>query len=61
MIGRIAAAGFFFLAAAAPAAADATSEGLVRDFVAWVDSSDTWAASVSVGSLRRQPIPSPKD
>ena len=40
MIGRIAAAGFLLLAAATPAAADAKSEALVRDFVAWVDSSD---------------------
>ena len=50
MIGRIAAAGFLVLAAATPAAADATSEALIRDFVAWVDSSDTWSANV--GSVR---------
>jgi hypothetical protein len=50
MIGRIAAAGFIFVGAATPAAADATSEALVRDFVAWVDSSETWSANV--GSVR---------
>ena len=33
MIGRIAAAGFLLLAAAVPAAADPTGEGLLRDFV----------------------------
>ncbi len=48
MIGRIAAAGFFLFAAAAPAIADTESEGLIRDFVAWVDSSDDWSASASV-------------
>lgn len=48
MIGRIAAAGFLLLAAANPAAADAESEGLIREFVAWVDSSNEWSASVSV-------------
>lgn len=48
MIGRIAAAGFLVLAAATPAAADASSEALIQDFVAWVDSSNEWAASVSV-------------
>ncbi len=48
MIGRIAAAGFFFLAAAAPAAADPASEGMVRDFIAWIDSSGDWSATVSV-------------
>jgi hypothetical protein len=47
MIGRIAAAAFLLSAAATPAAADATSEALVRDFVAWVDSSDTWAATIA--------------
>ena len=50
MIGRIAAAAFLFSAAATPAAADATSEAMVRDFVSWVDSSDTWSATV--GSVR---------
>lgn len=50
MIGRIAAAGFLVLAAATPAAADPTSEALIRDFVAWVDSSSQWSASV--GAVR---------
>src|SRR4051812_15333116 len=48
MIGRLAAAGFFILAAVAPASADPTNESLVHDFVGWVDSSNEWNASVSV-------------
>ena len=48
MIGRIAAAGFLVLAAASPAAADAESEALLKEFVAWVDSSSEWSASASV-------------
>ena len=48
MIGRIAAAGFFAVVAAAPAAASTESEGLVRDFIAWVNSSADWSASVNV-------------
>ena len=48
MIGRIAAAGFLMVVAAAPAAAGTESEGLVRDFIAWVDSSPAWSASVNV-------------
>ena len=48
MIGRIAAVGFLLLAAAVPAAADPTGEGLLREFVGWVDSSEQWSASVSV-------------
>ena len=48
MIGRIAAAGFLLIAAASPAAADAESEALFRNFIAWVDSSSEWSASVSV-------------
>ena len=54
MIGRIAAAGFLLLAAAVPAAADPTGEGLVREFVGWVDLSEQWSASVSVDPLRGQ-------
>jgi hypothetical protein len=48
MIGRVAAAGFFLLAAIAPAAADPESEGLIRNFIAWVDSSNEWNASASI-------------
>jgi len=48
MISRIAAAGFFLAVAVAPAAASSESEGLVRDFIAWVDSSPDWSASVNV-------------
>src|SRR3954469_9946298 len=48
MIGRIAAAGFLVVVAAAPAAASTESEGLVRDFIAWVDSSPDWSATVNV-------------
>src|SRR5262245_17092953 len=48
MIGRLAAAGLLLLAAVAPASADPDSEALVRGFIAWVDSSNEWNASVSV-------------
>lgn len=48
MIGRIAAVGFFLVVAGTPAAASTESEGLVRDFIAWVDSSPDWTASVNV-------------
>ncbi len=36
------------LAAASPAKADTQSEAMLRDFVAWVDSSPLWSASVSL-------------
>ena len=39
---------FITLAGAAPASADTKSEALLRDFVAWVDSSPDWSASASV-------------
>jgi hypothetical protein len=48
MIRRIAAAGFLLLAVSSPAAADAESEALFRNFVAWVDASNEWSATVSV-------------
>lgn len=49
MIGRRTAAAALLLGlSAAPALADAEGEALVQRFVAWVDSSPEWSASVSV-------------
>jgi hypothetical protein len=47
MTRRAALLALFLLGSATPALADTASERLVRDFVAWVDSSPVWSATVS--------------
>jgi hypothetical protein len=46
MTSRSALAALILLGGAAPSLADAGSEALVRDFVAWVDSSPDWTAAL---------------
>ncbi len=48
MIGRAAVLAIVMLAGVAPASADPSSEALIHDFVAWVDSSPDWSASASL-------------
>jgi hypothetical protein len=48
MLGRAAACAILIVAGAAPALADSRSEALFGDFIAWVDSSPEWSASVSL-------------
>ncbi len=48
MIVRVAILAFVAFAGVSPASADPASEALVHDFVAWVDSSPDWSASVSL-------------
>jgi len=48
MLRHARALGLFALVLASPASADTQSEAVMRDFVAWIDSSPDWSASVSV-------------